>query len=278
MNDTLMDQCRREAEERYPMPVFESGNYVHTTDVAIAHAVVSARQESHAAALYAERSKRQDVTGTPADIPDQGLEPGDYTDASKEVADALTAMGFKWGDGDRTECAYIVWDDVYNMILNSTRHDENKLPQAEFLSRAAVTAKKLGLVAKEEEPWKPEVGELAVCECGDFPETCPRGTIGPVICLYPNGAIDMVGLNGGSRHMFVKEYRQPTPEEVAKYHADQEAAKPIVPYVTRVMCDGYKWRVICGMDQLKRYRIHRIEGEFEYCVSVQRHEFTVIDP
>ena len=187
-------------------------------------------------------------------------------------------MGFKWGDGDRIECAYIVWDDVYNMILNSTRHDENKLPQAEFLSRAAVTAKKLGLVAKEEEPWKPEVGELAVCECGDFPETCPRGTIGPVICLYPNGAIDMVGLNGESRHMYPKERRKPTPEEVAKYHADKEAAKPIGPYVTRVMCDGYEWRVICGMDQLKRYRIHRIEGEFEYCVSVQRHEFTVIDP
>ena len=65
---------------------------------------------------------------------------------------------------------------------------------------------------------------------------------------------------------------------VTMYHADIEAAKPIVPYVTRVMCDGYEWRVICGMDQLKRYRIHRIEGEFEYCVSVQRHEFTVIDP
>jgi hypothetical protein len=60
-------------------------------------------------------STPQDVTGTPVDIkvtiPEQGLEPGDYTDASKEVADALTAMGFKWGDGDRTECAYIVWDE-----------------------------------------------------------------------------------------------------------------------------------------------------------------------
>jgi len=65
MNDTLMDQCRREAEERYPMPVFESGNYVHTTDVAIAHAVVSARQESHAAALYAERSKRPPAVDGP---------------------------------------------------------------------------------------------------------------------------------------------------------------------------------------------------------------------
>jgi len=122
------------------------------------------------------------------------------------------------------------------------------------------------------------VGELVVCECDDFPKTCPRGTVGPVIRLHETGAIDTVGLNGASRHMFVKEYRQPTPEEVAKYHADIEAAKPIVPYVTRVMCDGYEWRVICGMDQLKRYRIHRIEGEFEYCVSVQRHEFTVIDP
>ena len=65
MNDTLLDQCRREAEERYPMPVFESGNYVHTTDVAIAHAVVSARQESHAAALYAERSKRPPAVDGP---------------------------------------------------------------------------------------------------------------------------------------------------------------------------------------------------------------------
>jgi hypothetical protein len=75
MNDTLMDQCRREAEERYPMPVFESGNYVHTTDVAIAHAVVSARQESHAAALYAERSKRPPtVQGPPMITVDGAME------------------------------------------------------------------------------------------------------------------------------------------------------------------------------------------------------------
>ena len=221
----------------------------------------------------------QDVTGTPADIPDQGLEPGDYTDASKEVADALTAMGFKWGDGDRTECAYIAWEDVYNMILNSTCHDENKLPQAEFLSRAAVTAKKLGLVAKEEEPWK--VGDLA--KVIDIHKTGASFgvSVGDVI---PIDSIDSSGdawfnVNGNDVCLSPsKRLCRPSNQEVAKYHADQEAAKPIVPYVTRVMCDGYEWRVICGMDQLKRYRIHRIEGEFEYCVSVQRHEFTVIDP
>jgi hypothetical protein len=227
-------------------------------------------------------STPQDVTGTPVDIkvtiPEQGLEPGDYTDASKEVADALS--GYQWLDVDRCRLRYIEWGRHMchkGMMVNKDGKGHAHYPQAEFLARAAVTAKKLGLVAKEEEPWKPEVGELVVCECDDFPETCPRGTIGPVICLYPNGAIDMVGLKGGSRHMYPKERRKPTPEEVAKYHADKEAAKPIGPYVTRVMCDGYEWRVICGMDQLKRYRIHRIEGEFEYCVSVQRHEFTVID-
>lgn len=56
-NDQLIEQCRREAEERYPMPVFNSHAYINTTDVALAHAVVSARQEACAAALYAERSK-----------------------------------------------------------------------------------------------------------------------------------------------------------------------------------------------------------------------------
>jgi hypothetical protein len=225
-------------------------------------------------------STPQDVTGAPADIPEQGVEPGDYTDASKEVADKLTAMGYEWYDDDRYLLRFIEWGRHMchkGMMVNKDGKGRAHYPQAEFLARAAVTAKKLGLVAKEEEPWKPEVGELVVCECDDFPETCPRGTIGPVICLYPNGAIDTVGLNGASRHMYPKERRKPTPEEVAKYHADKEAAKPIGPYVTRVMCDGYEWRVICGMDQLKRYRIHRIEGEFEYCVSVQRHEFTVID-
>lgn len=105
----------------------------------------------------------QDVTGTPVDIkvtiPEQGLEPGDYTDASKEVADALTAMGFKWIGEWRNFHAYIRWIKDRAAMVNNCAHSTSytKFTPATFLSRAAVTAKKLGLVAKEEEPWKPEI-------------------------------------------------------------------------------------------------------------------------
>lgn len=210
-------------------------------------------------------STPQDVTGTPVDIkvtiPEQGLEPGDYTDASKEVADALTAMGFKWWDEHRNFYNSVQFGmghkmvNCYKSVINGTRY----ITPSAFLSRAAVTAKALGLVEVEPKPWKPEVGEL-------------------VVSIYDIHQPHQVYKWGAAAADTDDEVRPATPEEVAKYHADIEAAKPIVPYVTRVMCDGYEWRVICGMDQLKRYRIHRIEGEFEYCVSVQRHEFTVIDP
>ena len=109
----------------------------------------------------------QGVTGTPeaikVTIPEQGLEPGDYTDASKEGADALTAMGcitdhangyewIKWYGGPA-----IHFGDIEKAACHGKYY-----PPAEFLARAAVTAKALGLVAKKEEPWKPEVGELVV--------------------------------------------------------------------------------------------------------------------
>ena len=210
-------------------------------------------------------STPQEVTGTPVDIkvtiPEQGLEPGDYTDASKDVADALTAMGFKWWDEHRNFYNSVQFGmghkmvNCYKSVINGTRY----ITPSAFLSRAAVTAKAIGLVEVEPKPWKPEVGEL-------------------VVSIYDIHQPHQVYKWGAAAADTDDEVRPPTPEEVAKYHADIEAAKPIVPYVTRVMCDGYEWRVICGMDQLKRYRIHRIEGEFEYCVSVQRHEFTVIDP
>lgn len=110
-------------------------------------------------------STPQDVTGSHVTIPEQGLEAGDYTDASNEVADALTAMGYEWMDSDRFQHAIIRLSyspgykshGRYMFNRDAGIKIGTHYPQAEFLSRASVTAKKLGLVAKEEEPWKPEV-------------------------------------------------------------------------------------------------------------------------
>lgn len=62
MNNELMEQCRKEAGRLYEMPVFDEHRFVQTTDTALAAAVVEARREAYAAALYAERSKRRELT------------------------------------------------------------------------------------------------------------------------------------------------------------------------------------------------------------------------
>lgn len=121
MNDTLMDQCRREAEERYPMPVFESGNYVHTTDVTIAHAVVSARQESHAAALYAERSKRQPTVQQVIDAAVEVFElgPEDQDDVLRfgmKVQDMEGPPMITVEEADQAEVARMLADQVIQWI------------------------------------------------------------------------------------------------------------------------------------------------------------------
>jgi len=100
---------------------------------------------------------------------EQGLEDGDYTDASKEVADALTAMGYDWYDADRDSLQYITWskhEAHLGLMVNmhGKRGDYAHRTNADFLSRARVTAKKLGLVPREEpkEEWK--VGDWVVCD------------------------------------------------------------------------------------------------------------------
>ena len=226
-----------------------------------AHTDMLHKLQSELSLLRSGASFMKELEKAPVTIPEQGLEKGDYTDASKEVADALTAMGLKWGDGDRTECEYIVWDDVYNMILNSTCHDENKLPQAEFLARAAVTAKKLGLVAKEEEPWKPEAGEL-------------------VVSIYDIHPPHQVYKWGAAAADTDDEVRPATPEEVAKYHADQEAAKPIV-FGTRVEHSGRGKGIWMGMDGILHELAFLRHGEGRQhqwsTLLCPRSAFTVID-
>jgi hypothetical protein len=96
------------------------------------------------------------------------LQPGDYCDASKEVADELTAMGFKWADGDRWSRPFIritpdgaaLNFDVWKPELGYTHLDAPT-----FLSRARVTAKELGL--KPVEPWTPKFGDRVMTPDGE---------------------------------------------------------------------------------------------------------------
>jgi hypothetical protein len=79
-----------------------------------------------------------------------GLQPGDYCDASKEVADELTAM---WGrtfiPGIKQGYKYFEWykseakDDA--ILVNTGIPGDTHLDAPTFLSRARVTAKELGL-------------------------------------------------------------------------------------------------------------------------------------
>jgi len=74
------------------------------------------------------------------------LQPGDYCDASEELADELTAMGFKWYDSDRTEEAYITpMRESCNELINTHQSYDTHLDAQTFLSRARVTAKELEL-------------------------------------------------------------------------------------------------------------------------------------
>ena len=250
-----------------------------------AHTDMLHKLQSELSLLRSGASFMKELEKAPVTIPEQGLEKGDYTDASKEVADALTAMGLKWGDGDRTECEYIVWDDVYNMILNSTCHDENKLPQAEFLARAAVTAKKLGLVAKEEpEP----VQQMDVKYIRLRPSEIQSGSdrvrwAEGLIRQLPDGhnGRDSWLLNyAGDKHAKDIVVMKATPEEVAKYHADKEAAKPIV-FGTPIEHIGRGKGIWMGMDGILHELAFLRHGEGRQhqwsTLLCPRSAFTVID-
>jgi hypothetical protein len=128
----------------------------------------------------------------------QGLQSGDYCDASKEVADALTAMGWKWCDGDRAQRPFIrIKKDLAALNFDEWRTDyeHTHLAPAEFLSRAAVTAKELGLQPVVEEPLK--AGDWFVCD--KKPDDANKGTpgwshnmnnlIGKVLQVSPESAI-----------------------------------------------------------------------------------------
>ena len=90
------------------------------------------------------------------EIKPQGLNRGDYTLASHEVAETLTAMGWPWGDKDRTEWEFVEYDHRYKNMLNTPANWDTEYTPAEFLARAAITAKELGLKEAHEARLKAE--------------------------------------------------------------------------------------------------------------------------
>jgi CRISPR/Cas system CSM-associated protein Csm2 small subunit len=81
----------------------------------------------------------------PKEDASQGLQPGDYCDASKEVADELTAMGFKPMTKESYSFNFIGWSHGDIIEGRAGLVEYGMLDATTFLSRARVTAKKLGL-------------------------------------------------------------------------------------------------------------------------------------
>ena len=196
-----------------------------------------------------------------------GLQPGDYTDASKETADALTAMGWEWWDDDRHKEKYIRFgqNSAKGKMVNINQMGATcHLTPAEFLSRAAVTAKEIGLVPVMEK-WVPAPGEWVRDES----------------CIGKAVEVDrgLVSIDIGPKNVWrlLKRVAKPTDAEVQQHLADQEAKNP-VEFGTRVEYQDDKgWRVACNEADKHGWWVIVKPSTRSVC-SAKRHEFTVIDP
>jgi hypothetical protein len=169
--------------------------------------------------LDALRFEQYALSGAKEDAP-QGLQPGDYCDASKEVADELTAMGWKWYDEDRNK--WRVTGLYHGSMLNTDSLGSvkgNKLDAQTFLSRARVTAKELGLkpvdVAAEEAKRK----EAERKEAERAEKLAALKWLTPVMAQDGEGAILSVGVHGAS--VAIKEGG-----DVLWYHIDDITILP----------------------------------------------------
>ena len=227
-----------------------------------------------------------EVAKVPPPQEEQGLEPGDYTEASKEVADALTAMGWEWDDKDRYDHSHILvgWYGLGSMRNTGKPSDANHThhPPADFLSRARVTAKRLGLVPKEEQPreeWRPEVHDWVVWNCK--PE---RSVTHP-----PVGPHQVTELDGGQMKIdrkdglgigwyWVPDFRPATAEEIAvhgaKLKAKEEADKlSKLKFGTPITYQGEKAFYIGLYSTCHRIMV---EGYYKPHVSANLSDITIL--
>jgi hypothetical protein len=192
----------------------------------------------------------------------QGLQPGDYCDASKEVADELTAMGWGWygdGPGKSKACRYISQGemDPYCMKDHSDPLDTH-LDAPTFLARARVTAKELGLKPAQEpqpDPWVPKVNDPVVF-VSSKDVTHPPDGVGYVRKVHrrldwSGGRAVDVEFSSGLGPYWLSSIRPATLEEVAA-HLKAEQRKQWKPkFGDRVMTprgDAIYWKSVIIFD------------------------------
>ena len=195
---------------------------------------------------------------------------GDYTLASHEVAEKLTAMGFR-AKSDKTYPAheFVGWDSHSRVIEGRSGLIGKPLAQSDFLARAAVTAKELGLEPVEEK-WVPKVNALAVYD----------GIVGMVDAHSANVG-DWWSIHG--RWVPTHKLSSPSPEEIAaheaKLKAEAQAAEDAkLVFGARVECEGREWYIASiTPDKGGHYLIARTDNAGLYMSwRRQRNEFTLL--
>lgn len=119
--------------------------------------VVKAEMRSISDRLDALRFEQYALAGKEQDAP-ESLQDGDYTDASKEVADELTAMNV-FASASTKSYRHYTFGSYYGKPRVMGNNYENAscstyLDRSTFLARARVTAQELGPKAVEPEPLK----------------------------------------------------------------------------------------------------------------------------
>lgn len=179
-------------------------------------------------------TKPGDTVVLPSSAPQpEGLQPGDYTDASKEVADALTAMGFKPMTGTTYLHNFIGWAHGGVIEARGGLIAKGYITPSTFLSRAAVTAKEIGLVPVVEK-WVPKVGDYFVVVKNSDPGGWPQwnhmgrmdaliGTVRRVEGFQPESRLGTKTVGCGEWDWKVSDLRPATEAEIAAHLAEQEA-------------------------------------------------------
>lgn len=264
-------------EERIHASITERGPLLENIQrdlCAVRERIDAQRMEGYA--LAQAKVDREQHTPKP-----QGLQPGDYTDASKETADALTAMGLETlSRNTYQQAGGRYWWDGYR-IANTSSYGQTYLTPSDFLARAAVTAKELGLEPEKAEAWVPKVGDWVVVgpvvkgrtgSAVDWPKhplkvTDVTTSLGDLVCYLDEP---------GRRAIACDRVRPATDAEITAHLAKLEAAKPVT-FGTWVDYRGKNCRTIAdNADHLGVYPLYSNADRIVF--RAKRSEFTVLDP